>query len=501
MTSVVNSWEGRGSAPAPIFNIRSTPIPSKIDALIQKNALESGLERPNGYNVSFHYNSNVEFHHFGRAHPMKPWRLQLTKQLVLSFGLQYTMDLYDTQPATYDELAEFHEEDYLNYLSRYVRIASLMHITRRLLIISVSVTPQNYRQSSGENYNFGDDCPVFDDLFKYCQLYTGSTLSAARNLTSGSSDIAINWSGGLHHAFKAQAAGFCYVNDIVLAILELLRVHARVMYIDIDVHHGDGVELAFASSDRVMTLSYHKYDPQGFFPGTGGLHYTGPDSSRNPGSHHSINVPLNDGIDDEQYTTLFRTVTGSVFESFQPTAIVLQCGADSLGGDRLGRFNLNIKAHGECLSFVKSLKVPLLVLGGGGYTARNVARLWTHETSLCVGAQLNDKIPDFVPYRRAFEGAEYGDGLLYPELANIEGKRHRNEHSDEYLNNIVVTIKEHLRYLKGAPSVAMQHTPRDIWGLREQVDREIEEEAEHERHERRRRTKERGIGIRGELYG
>lgn len=118
MTNIVRSWEGRGSAPAPIFNIRSTPIPAKIDALIRQNALESGLARPKGYNVSFHYNSNVEFHHFGRAHPMKPWRLQLTKQLVLSFGLQYTMDLYDTLPATYDELAEFHEEDYLNYLSR-----------------------------------------------------------------------------------------------------------------------------------------------------------------------------------------------------------------------------------------------------------------------------------------------------------------------------------------------------------------------------------------------
>jgi len=133
MTSVVRSWEGRGSAPAPIFNIRSTPIPSKIDTLIQKNALESGLERPKGYNVSFHYNSNAEFHHFGRAHPMKPWRLQLTKQLVLSFGLQYTMDLYDTQPATYDELAEFHEEDYLNYLSRYVRIHLSMHIIEQEL--------------------------------------------------------------------------------------------------------------------------------------------------------------------------------------------------------------------------------------------------------------------------------------------------------------------------------------------------------------------------------
>lgn len=272
-------------------------------------------------------------------------------------------------------------------------------------------------------------------------------------------------------------------------------MHSRVLYIDIDVHHGDGVEAAFASTDRVMTLSYHKYDPDSFFPGSGAITDTGP---RNPGAHHTLNVPLKDGIDDQQYEALFKSITGSAIESFRPSAIVLQCGADSLGGDRLGKFNLNIRAHGKCVEFCKQQNLPLLILGGGGYTARNVARLWCHETSLCVGANLSDELPDHIPYRKAFMGAENGDGMLYPDLAYIEGKRHKNEHDNAYLASLVEKIREQLRYLHGAPSVAMREVPRDVWALREELDRELKED-EEEAMDDRRRVRERRIGGRGEL--
>ena len=129
-------------------------------------------------------------------------------------------------------------------------------------------------------------------------------MSAAYNLINNQSNIAINWSGGLHHAKKNLASGFCYVNDIVIAIQTLLSRNQRVLYIDIDVHHGDGVEQAFESTDRVFTLSYHKYgvDKHGypFFPGTGNIDETGPVDPRNPGKAHSLNIPIDDGIDEEQ---------------------------------------------------------------------------------------------------------------------------------------------------------------------------------------------------------
>lgn len=137
-----------------------------------------------------------------------------------------------------------------------------------------------------QKFNLGEytDCPVFDGLYEFCATYTGCSLDGAVKLNHGLTDIAgappprpsltcmrcaVNWSGGLHHAKKTEASGFCYINDIVLAILELLKKHPRVLYIDIDVHHGDGVEEAFYTTDRVMTVSFHKYGD--FFPGTGDI--------------------------------------------------------------------------------------------------------------------------------------------------------------------------------------------------------------------------------------
>lgn len=445
--------------PAWRFSSRTAKISgAEVQRKIDEQAEHDGTRRPKGYTVSYHYNPEVEQHHFGRSHPMKPWRLQLTKQLVVSYGLGRAMDMYRTQPATQAEMCEFHDEEYIKFLKR--------------------VTPGNedLHKLEMNRYAFGDDCPVFDGLYEYCSLYTGSTVSGARSLTSGQSNIAINWSGGLHHAKKSNASGFCYVNDIVLAICELCRYYSRILYIDIDVHHGDGVEQAFFSSNRVMTLSFHKYAPANFFPGTGGWKDQGPENTVNPGAHHSLNVPLQDGIDDDQYISLFKDIVGDCVDHFQPSAIVLQCGADSLGGDRLGKFNLNIKAHGDCVNHVKRYKLPLLILGGGGYTPRNVARLWCHETASLCGASLSNQLPDHVPYRQAFEGAENGDGKLYPSLHNIPTKRHENQHTREDLDRYRRVIREQLRYLEGAPSVQMERQPRDLWAFREELDRERAEQ-------------------------
>lgn len=129
-----------------------------------------------------------------------------------------------------------------------------------------------------------------------------SLLAAAQRIASGATDIAINWAGGLHHAKKREASGFCYINDIVLGILELLRVYPRVLYIDIDCHHGDGVEEAFYTTNRVMTCSFHKFGE--YFPGTG----TQEDRGRSVGKGYAVNVPLKDGITDEAFKSVFEPV-------------------------------------------------------------------------------------------------------------------------------------------------------------------------------------------------
>ncbi|XP_027517260.1 histone deacetylase 1 [Corapipo altera] len=269
--------------------------------------------------------------------------------------------------------------------------------------------------------------------------------ASAVKLNKQQTDIAVNWAGGLHHAKKSEASGFCYVNDIVLAILELLKYHQRVLYIDIDIHHGDGVEEAFYTTDRVMTVSFHKYGE--YFPGTGDLR----DIGAGKGKYYAVNYPLRDGIDDESYEAIFKPVISKVMETFQPSAVVLQCGSDSLSGDRLGCFNLTIKGHAKCVEFVKSFNLPMLMLGGGGYTIRNVARCWTYETAVA----LDTEIPNELPYNDYFE--YFGpDFKLHISPSNMT-----NQNTNEYLEKIKQRLFENLRMLPHAPGVQMQPIPED----------------------------------------
>jgi hypothetical protein len=248
-------------------------------------------------------------------------------------------------------------------------------------------------------------------------------------------------------------------------MLTTSRYHPRVLYIDIDIHHGDGVEFAFYNSNRVMTLSFHKYTGE-FFPGTGKLD----DNGAGLGKHFCLNVPLQDGIDDDMYLTTFKTVVDDTVTAFRPSAIVLQCGADSLGCDRLGAFNLSIAAHGECVNFVRKYNVPILVVGGGGYTIKNVSRCWTYETAVLVGATIDDNLPATM-YDSFFRESQW---KLHPPLTG----KVENQNTPSSLQRIITSIRAKLRYLQGAPSVAMQEIPPSLTAWLEDEDRSREEKTE-----------------------
>ncbi|CAM0952355.1 unnamed protein product [Alopecurus aequalis] len=359
--------------------------------------------------VCYYYDSGIANVDYGAEHVMVPRRVAMTHALVAKYGLLPHMTRLRTRPATEDDLRAFHDNRYVRLLRDVTPDAYYRRrdedIRARARACQVGVPDDD--ADAGAHY----DNPVIDGLWDYCLRYAGGSLAAARALAGGRSDIAINWSGGMHHACRGKASGFCYVNDIVLAIQELLKRFRRVLYVDIDVHHGDGVEEYYKADNRVMTVSFHRYDGDGqyFFPGTGKAE----DVGEGKGKYYTLNVPMKAGMDDSSYKYgLFIPIMDKVMETFDPEAIVLQCGADSLYGDKLGGFNLSVRCHAECVGHIRSFNVPLLLLGGGGYTVNHVASCWCFETAVAVGKE--DEIPDDIPhhgYEHYYRDQDYK--LLY----------------------------------------------------------------------------------------
>uniref|UniRef100_A0A674PF87 Histone deacetylase 3 n=1 Tax=Takifugu rubripes TaxID=31033 RepID=A0A674PF87_TAKRU len=347
--------------------------------------------------TSYFYDPDVGNFHYGAGHPMKPHRLSLTHSLVLHYGLYKKMMVFKPYKASQHDMCRFHSEDYIDFLQK--------------------VSPNNMQgfTKSLNTFNVGDDCPVFPGLFEFCSRYTGASLQGATQLNHKICDIAINWAGGLHHAKKFEASGFCYVNDIVISILELLKYHPRVLYIDIDIHHGDGVQEAFYLTDRVMTVSFHKYGNY-FFPGTGDMYEVGAESGR----YYCLNVPLRDGIDDQSYRQLFQPVIKQVVDFYQPTCIVLQV---SEGG----------AAALLCGAVMSILSILL-------------------QTSRCIltsAPGLRTRTPD--RFQNSFWLIHGCKDAVCTETITLQ-----------YLEQIRQTVFENLKMLNHAPSVQIHDVPSDM---------------------------------------
>ncbi|CAN7938674.1 unnamed protein product [Ixodes hexagonus] len=342
-------------------------------------------------------------------------RCLLVHGLIKCYGLLKSVRIIRPQQATRSDLLAFHSEDYVDFLETCEPAKDLE--TTEIL-------------DKALEHNLVDDCPLTDRIFTLVKRIAGGTLSAARALTQGHCDVAIHWEGGWHHAQRSEAAGFCYVNDVVLGILHLRHRFERVLYIDLDVHHGDGVQDAFSATDKVATVSFHQYEPC-FYPGTGGV----ADVGIGRGRGYSVNVPLRSGVSDSTFVSVVATILTEVKRRYEPSAVVCQCGADSLSGDPLGAFNLTAGALSECLSLVQAWRLPLLVLGGGGYSSANVARCWTTLTATLLGVNLDEDIPE-----HSFL-MEYGPGY---ELG-VEPGRRPDLNDRDYVNGVVRTVLSQVR--------------------------------------------------------
>ena len=405
--------------------------------------------------VANNFNKEVGNFYYGPYHPMKPFRMKITHEMLRAYNVLPKLNkiIPEEHPEFVSKIdfTNFHSDEYINFL--------------------MSVSPENMNQMTEQllYFSIGDDCPVFEGLGDFCRISGTGSLLGAHFLNQGWSDISVNWTGGLHHAKRSEAVGFCYLNDCVLAILELLTRYQRVLYIDIDVHHGDGVEEAFFCTDRVMTCSFHKYGD--YFPGTGSIN----DIGYGKGKYYAVNFPCYEGMDDISYEYIFKKTIENINEKFKPEAIVLQGGTDSLSGDRLGCFNLSIKGHSIGTRVVKSLNKPFMMLGGGGYTLRNVPRAWTYETGIAVDLELEDEMPkhDYLEYF-------YPEYKLHMPVSNME-----NVNTPEYLNSILEQIDNHLKQIhisnanlelnKGFvnPSIVKDFNPKD--NMQEYLDKHPDE--------------------------
>jgi len=307
---------------------------------------------------------------FGAQHPFKIHRLGLTYELIRAYGLVDRPDVAVLPPreATEEEACGFHSQGYLETL----RVAS-----------NGMWVPNLFTHGLGTSDN-----PVFPDVYDWAMCVAGASIVCAEEILTARADRAFNLSGGLHHAMPSRASGFCHVNDGVLAIQTLVKAGKRVAYVDIDAHHGDGVQHAFYTTSDVLTVSIHQTGYT-IFPGTGFVEEIG----QGPGKGTSVNVPLHPGAGDEAYERAFAEVVLPVVRAFGPDVLVTQLGADAIVGDVVANLRMSLRQFERSVRAFRDLEIPWVALGGGGYDVSNVVRAWTLAWSVMVGIDLPDEIP------------------------------------------------------------------------------------------------------------
>ena len=230
-----------------------------------------------------------------------------------------------------------------------------------------------------------EETPIFKGLYDYAALACGATQAAARLILSGEADIAFNMSGGYHHAGPQRAAGFCFINDVAIACSILAENGKRVLFIDVDAHHGDGVQNAFYGRSDVMTVSFHE-SGKTLFPGTGFEDEIGVGD----GQGYAANVPLPEGTYDEAFLRAFRAIALPLVEAYDPDVVVLELGMDMLAGDPLTHLSLTNNAYADVITCTMDFRKPILATGGGGYHEENTARGWALAWSLFCGEDGHD---------------------------------------------------------------------------------------------------------------
>ena len=346
-------------------------------------------------------------YHFGPGHPLAPMRLELTMQLAHEFGLwtQPGVTMAAPDPATDAELELVHDARYI------AAVRTVSGWAEDLGARGLEATQFRYARMFG--LGTGDQ-PVFPRMHQASALVAGATVAAARAVWSGSAQHGAGIAGGMHHAMAAHASGFGVYNDPAIAIAWLLGQGAeRIAYVDIDAHHGDGVQAAFYADPRVLTISLHQH-PAAMFPFTGLPAETG-----GPGAEGSaVNVALPAGTGDASWLRAFHAIVPPLLRQFGPQVLVSQHGCDTHRLDPLARLELSIDGQRAAHAAIHALAHEAaggrwLLTGGGGYElVQVVPRSWTHLLAEAAGQPIDPGTPTPGPWR---EYLARRTGLTAPE--------------------------------------------------------------------------------------
>jgi acetoin utilization protein AcuC len=315
----------------------------------------------------------------GPQHPLRPERVLLTWELLRAYGLDGApgVTVLGAEPASDETIGLVHTPAFID-------------ATRRA----------GHGEDGGwGRYGYGPgDNPIFPDMHEAASLVCGASVAAAREVVEGRAAHAFNAAGGLHHSMADRASGFCVYDDPAVAIAWMLGRGdvERVAYVDVDVHHGDGVQAIFLDDPRVLTISIHEYAPElGFFPGTGAASERG----AGPGEGTAINVPLPPGTDDDGWLRAFREIVPAAVRAFDPDVLVTQLGCDTHRTDPLAHLGLTTRAYREAGRELHDLAHAAaggrwVATGGGGYRwATVVPRAWTIYAAEMAEATLADELP------------------------------------------------------------------------------------------------------------
>ncbi len=362
---------------------------------------------------------------FGEDHPLRPERLKRTYDLLTAYCAFNVpgSHLVEPRPATREELLLFHTAEYVDAVERLSAPGGV-----------------GAERALAQRYGFGsEDNPTFAGMFETEGLKVGAGIVGAELVAEGQAQVAFSPAGGMHHARPALASGFCVFNDVAVAIHWLLRQGFRVAYVDIDVHHGDGVQAAFYDTDRVLTISLHQAGIM-FYPGTGFPEELGVGA----GYGYSINVPFLPYSDEELYLWAFRQVVPPLVRQFAPDVLVTQLGVDTHYRDLLGSLRLTTRGYVTLVEELKVLAEPIgcwVAFGGGGYAIDVVPRAWTLAYGVMSGQSFPDELPSAYIER-------YGPG----RLRDTEGPGPQEER----------LIKQTRAYVERNVAVLKART-KDVW--------------------------------------